>query len=48
MRADAFNVFNDLNFNPADISNNITNTNFGQDTGALGGRTLTLQVGFSF
>lgn len=48
VRADAFNVFNDLNFNPADISNNITNTNFGQDTGALGGRTLTLQVGFSF
>lgn len=48
LRADAFNVFNELNFNPSDISNNISSTNFGQDTGALGGRTLTLQANFNF
>ncbi len=48
IRADAFNLFNNLNFNPSDISNNITATNFGQDTGALGGRTVTLQASFDF
>lgn len=48
VRADAFNVFNLLNFNPSNISNNISSTNFGQDTGALGARTITLQASFNF
>jgi hypothetical protein len=37
-----------LNFNPADISNNIANANFGEDTGALAGRVVTLAARFSF
>lgn len=48
VRADAFNVFNELNFNPGSISNNITSANFGQATGALGARTVTLQASFNF
>jgi hypothetical protein len=54
IRADAFNVFNNLNFTPGGtstgggISNTITNTNFGQATEALGGRILTLQASFNF
>jgi len=48
LRADAFNVFNDLNFNPASITNNITSPNFGQAQSALGSRTITLQANFNF
>jgi hypothetical protein len=55
VRADAFNVFNNLNFDPATesangrgIANSITATNFGQDQSALGGRVLTLQANFNF
>ena len=47
-RVDAYNLFNILNFNPADISNNIVNSNFGQDTGALGARVVTMGVRFAF
>jgi hypothetical protein len=47
-RLDAYNVFNNLNFNPGNLSNNIANTNFGQDTGALGARTLTVSARFNF
>ncbi len=47
-RMDAYNVFNNLNFNPADISNNIANSNFGTDTAALAGRVVTLGARFSF
>lgn len=48
VRADAFNVFNNLNFNPGSISNNITAPNFGQAGAALGSRTMTLQARFNF
>lgn len=60
LRADAFNVFNNLNFEPmgtspsavgaptGGISNNISATNFGQGTAALGARVLTLQANFNF
>jgi hypothetical protein len=47
-RVDAYNLFNNLNFNPTSISNNIANANFGEDTAALGGRTVTLTARFSF
>jgi hypothetical protein len=53
-RADAFNLFNNLNFKPGSqssgggISNSITSPNFGQDTAALGARTVTLQTSFNF
>jgi hypothetical protein len=47
-RVDAYNLFNNLNFKPDTISNNIANANFGQITQALGGRVLTLGARFSF
>jgi hypothetical protein len=48
IRADAFNVFNNLNFNQTGISNNITSSNFGQATTALGGRIITMAARFDF
>jgi hypothetical protein len=48
VRIDAFNLFNNLNFNPSNISNNITATNFGQAQAALGARVVTLQANFNF
>lgn len=53
IRADAFNLFNQLNFTNS-ISTNISNDgvtsnpNFGQAQTALGSRTLDLQARFSF
>jgi hypothetical protein len=47
-RVDAYNIFNILNFNPADISNNIANSNFGADTGALAARVITMGARFVF
>lgn len=53
-RADAFNLFNNLNFKPGGASNgggisdNIASPNFGQATTALGSRMVTLQARFSF
>ena len=47
VRADVFNLFNLLNLNPSNINSNIV-SNFGQDTTALGGRTITFQGRFSF
>lgn len=47
-RVDAYNVFNNLNFNPTSISNNIANANFGQATAALAARVVTLGARFSF
>lgn len=54
-RADAYNLFNNLNFDPEvesssgkGISNVITSPNFGQDQTALGARIVTLQARFSF
>jgi len=48
IRADIFNLFNNLNFDPTKVSNNITLANFGQDTVALGARTISFQTRFSF
>jgi hypothetical protein len=47
-RIDAYNVFNILNLNPATISNNIGNSNFGQATGALAARVVTMGARFAF
>jgi len=47
-RMDAYNLFNNLNFNPGSISNNIANANFGQATQAFAGRIITLGARFSF
>ena len=48
LRVDAYNLFNNLNLNPNQISNNIANSNFGTITGALAGRVITLGGRFSF
>ena len=54
LRADAFNLFNNLNFKPGGalngggINDNISLPNFGQATSALGSRTVTLQARFHF
>jgi hypothetical protein len=47
-RLDAFNVFNDMNLNPNQISNNIGNSNFGTISGAFAARVLSLGARFSF
>jgi len=47
-RADAYNVFNNLNLKPDSISNNIANANFGAATAALGSRTVSLTARFNF
>jgi hypothetical protein len=48
IRVDAFNLFNLLNLNPTAVSNNVTQPGFGQDTSALGARTVSFQGRFSF
>ena len=48
IRADAFNLFNVLSLDPGSVSSNVDASNFGQDTQALGGRTITIQGRFSF
>ena len=48
IRADIFNLFNLLNLNPGSITNDITSANFGKDTSALSGRTISFQGRFSF
>jgi hypothetical protein len=54
IRADAFNLFNNVNFAVGSINTSISNDgvtsnpNFGQATAALGSRTLDLQARFSF
>jgi hypothetical protein len=48
IRADFFNLFNTLNLNPTQVSNDITSSNFGKDTAALGARTISFQARFSF
>jgi hypothetical protein len=47
-RVDAYNLFNNLNLNPNQISNNIGSSNFGTITGALAGRVVTLGARFNF
>lgn len=48
IRADVFNLFNIQNLDPASVANNVSGSNFGQDTTVLGGRTITIQGRFSF
>lgn len=48
LRFDAYNLFNTLNLNPNQISNNIGSANFGTITGALAARVITLGARFSF
>jgi hypothetical protein len=48
MRLDAYNLFNNLNLDPTQISNNTSNSNFGTITGALAARVVTLGIRFSF
>jgi hypothetical protein len=48
LRIDTFNLFNNLNFNPNEISSNIGSSNFGTITGALSGRVVALTARFSF
>ena len=48
MRMDVFNVFNNLNFDPTSISNNISSPNFGVAQALLGARVLALTARFSF
>ncbi len=48
IRADIFNLFNLLNLNPTAIATNVNSSNFGQDTSALGSRTISFQGRFSF
>jgi Carboxypeptidase regulatory-like domain len=48
MRMDAFNVFNNLNFDPTSISNNITSSNFGVAQAVLAARVLSLTARFVF
>jgi Carboxypeptidase regulatory-like domain len=47
-RVDAYNLFNNLNLDPNQISNNIGSSNFGTITGALAGRVVTLGARFNF
>jgi hypothetical protein len=47
-RIDIYNVFNNSNLNPSQISNNIGNSNFGTITGALASRVITLGARFNF
>ena len=48
MRLDAYNLFNNLNLDPNQISNNTSNSDFGTITGALAARVVTLGIRFSF
>ncbi|SRR5229473_7221388 len=47
-RVDAYNLFNNLNFKPDSIVNNIDATGFGRAQSALAARTVTLTARFSF
>jgi hypothetical protein len=47
IKAEMLNLFNLLNINPG-ISNNISNSNLGQASSALGSRTVDFQARFSF
>ncbi|MGH9510968.1 MAG: carboxypeptidase regulatory-like domain-containing protein [Terriglobales bacterium] len=48
LRMDAYNVFNNLNFNENTISNNIAASNFSTYSSALSGRVIALTGRFSF
>ena len=44
----ALNLFNNLNLNPAKVSNNINSSNFGTDSVPLGARSVSFNARFSF
>ena len=48
LRMDAYNVFNNLNLDPNQVSNNIGSSDFGTISGALASRVLSLGARFSF
>jgi hypothetical protein len=48
LRMDVYNLFNNLNFNPSQIANNVGSANFGTISGALAGRVVTIGARFSF
>ena len=48
IRADAFNLFNNVNLNASSINTNILQSTFGQASSALSGRTVNLQARFNF
>jgi hypothetical protein len=48
LRLDVYNLFNNLNFNPTTIINNIASTNFGTFQSCLTGRVVTIGGRFSF
>jgi Carboxypeptidase regulatory-like domain len=48
IKANFINIFNTLNIDPSNISNNIGSSNLGQATSALGSRIIDLQARFSF
>ena len=48
LRVDTYNLFNNLNFDPSRIVNDVASSNFGTITGALAGRVFTVGARFSF
>ena len=48
IKANMLNAFNLLNINPSTLSTNISNSNLGQASSALGSRSIDLQARFSF
>ena len=48
IRADAFNLFNQINIDPSKMVTNYLLSNFGQSNGGLAGRIINLQARFSF
>jgi hypothetical protein len=51
LRANAFNIFNNLNLKPFNFAEGnlfFTNSNFGQATEGLAGRVIELQARFRF
>ena len=48
IKANFLNAFNQLNINPSSLSTNISNSNLGQASSALGSRVITFQARFSF
>jgi hypothetical protein len=48
IKANMLNAFNLLNLTPTSLSTNISNSNLGQASNALGSRTIDFQVRFSF
>jgi hypothetical protein len=48
VKANFLNIFNTLNIDPSSISTNISSTNLGQASSALGSRIIDFQARFSF